>query len=255
MAIITLTTDFGYRDAYVAILKAKIFSQDPAITIVDISHEVDAANIGQGAFLLGSAYKNFPQHTVHLVAVDSLGEPDNKFIALELEGHFFIGADNGLFSLLSDWQPEKVVLVSSGEESSFPSRDILAEIAVKLAKGAILEDIGEEYAEMKRFLRRSFKADREKIVGHVAYIDHYGNLITNIPKRDFDILSKDKKFTIGIGKEQLSAINRSPGEVEAGDCFALFNHLEVLEIGIKNGHAAQLLGMQYDSPIWIKFSE
>ena len=68
------------------------------------------------------------------------------------------------------------------------------------------------------------------------------------------MLSKDKEFLIGIGKEQLAVIHKSPSDVEAGDCFVIFNHLDLLEVGIKNGHAAQLLGMQYDSPIWIKFS-
>lgn len=254
MAIITLTTDFGYRDAYVAILKAGILSHDQQSNIIDISHEVEPSNIGQGAFLLGSAYGNFPQHTVHLVAVDSLGDPNNRFIALELEGQFFLGPDNGLLSLISDWTPEKVVLVSKGEQTSFPAKDILAPVAVKLANGAILEDVGEEYADMKRYLKRSFKANKQEIVGHVAHIDRYGNLITNIPKQNFDVLSKDKEFLIGIGKEQLTVVHNSPGDVEAGDCFVIFNHLDFLEVGIKNGHAAQLLGMQYDSPIWIKFS-
>jgi S-adenosylmethionine hydrolase len=254
MAIITLTTDFGHKDAYGAILKAAILSQDASLSIIDISHEVAAANIAQGAFLLGSAYKNFPQHTVHLVAVDSLGDPTNKFIAMELEGQFFLGADNGLFSLISDWDPEKVVLVSKGEQTSFPARDILAPIAVKLANGAILEDLGEEFTDMRKFLKRSIKANKQEIIGHVLHIDHYGNLITNIPKRDFDILSKDKEFIVGIGKEQLTTIHNSPSDVEAGDCFVLFNHLGLLEVGIKNGHANQLLGMQFDSPVWIKFS-
>ena len=255
MAIITLTTDFGHRDAYGAILKAAILSRDPALTIVDISHDVAAANIAQGAFLLGSAYKNFPQHSVHLVAVNSLGDPANKFIAMELEGHFFLGTDNGLLSLISEWEPEKVVLVSKGEETSFPARDILAPIAVKLANGAILEELGEEFNDMRKFLKRSIKANRQEIIGHVVHIDHYGNLITNIPRRDFEILSKDKQYTIGIGKEQIPAIHKSPGDVDAGDCFVLFNHLDLLEVGIKNGHADQLLGMQHDSPVWIKFSE
>lgn len=255
MAIITLTSDFGHRDAYVAILKATLLSLDPSLTVLDIGHEVEPANIAHGAHLISSAYPNFPQHSVHIIAVDSLGNPENKFIALEIEGHFFISADNGLLSLISEWEPEKVVLISEGEKTTFPSRDILAPVAVKLANGAILEDLGKEYSEMKRFLKRSVKANKQEIIGHVIHIDHYGNLITNIPKRDFDILSKDKKYTIGIGKEHIYEINHSPSEVDAGDCFVIFNHLNVLEVGIKNGHAAQLLGLQFDSPIWIKFSE
>lgn len=255
MAIVTLTSDFGHRDAYVAILKATLLKHEPNLTIIDISHEIEAANIAHGAYVLLSAYQNFPENTVHLVAVDSLGSIDNKILAAEIEGHFFVGTDNGLLSLISEWAPEKVVLVSAGKKTSFPAKDIMAEAAASLANGAILEDIGEDFLEMKKFLRRSVKANKQEIVGHVIHIDHYGNLLTNIPKRDFEFLSKDKKYTIGIGREYINQINHSPSEVDAGDCFVLFNHQEFLEIGIKNGHASQLLGLEFDSQVWIKFEE
>jgi S-adenosylmethionine hydrolase len=255
MAIVTLTSDFGHRDAYVAILKATLLMDEPNITIIDVSHEVEPSNIAHGAFLVGSAYDNFPKKTVHLVAVDSLGTTDNKFIAVEIDGHYFIAADNGLLSLISDHEPDKVVLISAAEKTSFPAKDIMAARAVKLANGSALADLGTDYPEMKRFLKRSVKANKQEIIGHVAHIDHFGNLITNILQRDFDVLSKDKKFTIGIGKEYINEINDSPSDVEAGDCFVLFNHMGLLEIGIKNGRAVQLLGLEYDSQVWIKFSE
>ena len=255
MAIVTLTSDFGHRDAYVAILKATLLSLEPSLNIIDVSHEVEPANIAHGAFVIGSAYANFPKKTVHLIAVDSLGTPDNKFIAVEIDEHIFIGANNGLLSLISEFEPDNVVLVSDGKKTSFPAKDILAELTVKLANGSALTDVGTEFPEMKKFLKRSVKANKQEIVGHVAHIDHFGNLITNILKRDFDILSKDKKFTVGIGKENIYEINHSPSEVDAGDCFVLFNHLGLLEIGIKNGRADQLLGLEYDSQVWIKFSD
>ncbi len=255
MAIVTLTSDFGHRDAYVAILKATLLTLDINITLIDVSHEVDPANIAHGAFLVGSAYANFPKKTVHLVAVDSLGTATNKFIALEIDEHYFIGADNGLLSLISEIEPSQVVLISEGERTSFPAKDIMAATAVKLANGAALSSMGKKYPDMKKFLKRSVKANKKEIIGHVAHIDHFGNLITNILQRDFDRLSKDKKYTIGIGKEYINKLNYSPSEVEAGDCFVLFNHMGLLEIGIKNGRASQLLGLEYDSPVWIKFSE
>ena len=255
MAIVTLTSDFGHRDAYVAILKATLLSAEPDLKLIDVSHEVEPANIAHGAFIVASAYANFPKKTVHLVAVDSLGTADNKFIAVEIEGHYFIGADNGLLSLISEFEPDKVVLISEGEKTSFPAKDLMAASAVKLANGSALSDLGKDYPEMKKFLKRSVKANKQEIVGHVAHIDHFGNLITNISKHDFDILSKGKNYTIGIGKEYINQLNDSPSEVEAGDCFVLFNHQGLLEIGIKNGRAAQLLGLEYDSQVWIKFSE
>jgi len=255
MAIVTLTSDFGHRDAYVAILKATLLRHDPAINIIDVSHEIEPSNVAQGAYVIGSAYANFPEKTVHLIAVDSLGTTDNKFIAAEIEGHFFIGADNGLLSLISEWEVENVVLISEKAKTSFPAKDILAEAAIKLANGAELKKIGSAYLEMKKFLKRSVKANKQEIIGHVAHIDHYGNLMTNILFRDFEILSKNKKYTIAIGKENVDEINYSPSDVEAGDCFVIFNHMGVLEIGIKNGNASQLLGLQFDSVVRIKFEE
>ena len=254
MAIITLTSDFGHRDAYVAIVKASILSLDPNISIIDISHEIEAANIAHGAFVINSAYRNFPENSVHLVAVDSLGGENNQIIAAEIEGHFFIGADNGLFSLISDREAEMVVLIQQEISSTFPARDSMAAAAVNLTSGALLEELGEVYADMKKFFRRTAKTNKEEIVGHVMHVDNYGNLITNIKQKDFEFLAEDKQYTVGIGREQIEIINKSPDEVEAGDCFVLFNHLGVLEIGIKHGHAAQLLGMQYDSQVWIKFN-
>jgi len=254
MAIITLTSDFGHRDAYAAIVKASILGLDPTISIIDISHEIEAANIAHGAFVLNSAYRNFPGNTVHIVAVDSLGGENSKIIAAEIEGHFFIGADNGLFSLISEREAEKVVIIEQEIPSTFPARDSMAAAAVNLNAGALLEELGEEYSKMKKFFKRIAKANKEEIIGHVAHVDNYGNLITNIKQNDFEFLVEGKKYIIGIGREQLDYINKSTNEVEPGDCFVLFNHLGVLEIGIKNGHAAQLLGMQYDSQVWIKFS-
>ncbi|MEN8251190.1 MAG: SAM-dependent chlorinase/fluorinase [Bacteroidota bacterium] len=254
MAIITLTSDFGHRDAYAAILKATILSKDPKINVVDISHDVDQSNIAQGAFIIGSAFRNFPENTIHIVAVDSLGTSDNKIIAAKIEGHFFIAADNGLLSLISELNPEKVVLISENGKSTFPSKDIMASAAVDLANGTMLEKAGSDYAEMKRFLKRSVRANEHAIIGHVVHIDHYGNLITNIKKEDFDTYSDGKSFIIRIGKEKIDSINYSPSEVEASDCFVLFNHLGVMEIGIKHGHAGKLLGLDYDSQILVKFN-
>ena len=156
MAIITLTSDFGHRDAYSAILKATILNKKPDATLVDISHEVDKANIAQGAFIVGAAFRNFPEQTIHLISVDSLSTVDNIIIAAKIENHFFIAADNGLLSLVSELNPEKVVLVSEKEKTTFPARDIMAAVAVDLANGVNLDDLGHEYPDMKKFLKRSF---------------------------------------------------------------------------------------------------
>ncbi|MCB0497831.1 MAG: SAM-dependent chlorinase/fluorinase [Cyclobacteriaceae bacterium] len=254
MAIITFTSDFGLQDGYVAIVKAKILSLEPNATIVDISHMIQPANLPDAAFLLASTYNQFPKGTVHIAAVDSVGSKGDAFIAVELNGHYFIGTNNGLLSLVADMAPSKVVEINK-EESSFPARDVFAEAAVKLAYGISISDLGPELADFKRMIGRSVRATRKEIAGTVIKVDHYGNLITSINKKDFDFLSKDKTYTIKFGRQEATSLNKQSNEAEPGDWFVLFNHLGLLEIGIRNGNASQLLGLKFDSPVWIKFDE
>ncbi len=254
MAIITFTSDFGQRDAYVAIVKAALLNGRQHPVVVDISHHIAPANVAQAAFVLGSAFGEFPAATIHLVAIDSQAGMQQPVIAAEVEGHFFITPDNGLISLISEWEPEKVVLLPAAGKG-FVARDVMAPAALNLANGALLEELGDPAPDIKAYARRKVKANRQEIMGHVMHVDHYGNLITNIPRHDFDILSKDKTYTIKFGRESARHITRSLSEVEPGDCYVTFNHLDLLEIGIRHGRAQQLLGLDFDSPVIIKFED
>lgn len=255
MAIITFLSDFGLKDAYVAIVKAKILSFDSSLTIIDISHQVESSNLADGAFLLGSTYNKFPKGTVHLTAIDSVGSKGDSYIALEFNGHFFVGTNNGLISLITEDTSVKVYELASEFISTFPAKDVLAENAAKLATGIPLDDLGTEITNYKRLIGRSVRATTKEIVGSVIRIDYYGNLITSIEKRTFKTLVKDRKYLIKFGRQTASVLNKQSNEVEQGDWFVYFNHLGLLEIGIRNGNASQLLGLKFDSPVWIKFEE
>lgn len=255
MAIITFTSDFGLKDAYVAIVKAKILSSDPTLTIIDISHEVEPSNLADGAFLLASAYNQFPQGSVHLVAIDSVGAKGDKFIALEFNKHFFVGTNNGLLSLITEETTLTAIELKSDSLSTFPARDVLAENAAKLANGTALSALGSELPDYKRLIGRSIRATKKEIAGTVIKVDYHGNLITNIRKKIFDDLVKNRRYFIKFGRQEAHAINNQSNEVEPGDWFVYFNHLGLLEIGIRNGNASQLLGLKFDSPLWIKFEE
>ena len=255
MAIITFTSDFGLKDAYVAIVKAKILTENPALTIIDISHEVESADLANAAFLLASTYNQFAKGTVHLTAIDSVGAKGDKYIALEHNGHFFVGTNNGLLSLITEKTPDKVIELESALVSTFPAKDVLAKAAAKLASGIPLNELGNDLADFKRLIGRSVRATKKEIAGTVIKVDYYGNLITNINKRDFEILSKDKKYRVKFGRQDATKLNLQSNEAEPGDWFVYFNHLGLLEIGIRNGNASQLLGLKFDSPVWVKFEE
>lgn len=253
MAIVTLLTDAGESDHYVAAIKAKILSFDQSIRIIDISHAIRAFDIGHAAFVLRSVFRDFPAGTVHLVGVDAAGNRGEAFIILKLEGHFFVGADNGLFSLISDQVPESIWALSSNPGLTFPEKEIFAPAAAKLATGSTPEDIAQHVQDYKRLIDRQVKATKKQITGHIIRVDHFGNLITNIPRQAFDVLSKDKAYTVQFGGEKFRRIHVSYNQADQGECFLVFNSLDFLEIGIYKGNASELLGLDYDSVVNIIF--
>jgi S-adenosylmethionine hydrolase len=257
MPIITLLTDSGESDHYVAAIKAKILSANPGITLVDISHSIKSGDVGHAAFVLRSVFREFPKGTVHLVAVNANGNRGDYSIAMQLEDHFFVGSDNGFFGLISDKQHQYLAQLNTiaPVTSTFPERDIFAPAAAKLASGISLTDLGKPLTALKRMIDRQVKATKKQITGQVVHVDGFGNLITNIPKDAFDVLSKDKDYTIQFGGEKFRRIHTQYNQAEEGECFILFNSLGLLEIGIFKGNATELLGLSYDSVVNILFEE
>jgi S-adenosylmethionine hydrolase len=257
MAIITLLTDSGESDHYVAAIKARIISVNPGIPIIDISHSIKPGDIGHAAFVLRSVFKDFPKGTVHLIGVDSTASRGDAFVALQLEDHFFVGADNGFFGLISDKNHQQLAAINTVNpiNTTFPERDIFAITAAKLASGVSLTDLGKPLPAFKRMIDRQVKATKKQISGTVIRVDNFGNLITNIPKEAFDILSRDKGFTIQFGGEKFRRIHTQYNQADEGECFLVFNSLGFLEIGIYKGNAHELLGLSYDSAVNILFDE
>ncbi len=257
MAIVTLLTDSGESDHYVAAIKAKILSVNPGLNLIDISHRIQPCDLAHGAFVLKSVFRDFPKGTVHLVGVDANGGKEEQPIAIQLEDHFFVCSDNGLIGLISDKNHQLAVALNSINpiQTTFPEKEILASAAARLASGVAITSLGKPLTDFKKMLNRQVKATRRIIAGHVMRVDNYGNLITNILKQDFDILSKGKTYTIQFGGEKTRRIQTEYHQVEQGDCFVLFNSLGLLEIGINKGNGSELLGLQYDSPVNITFDE
>jgi S-adenosyl-L-methionine hydrolase (adenosine-forming) len=258
MAVITFMSDFGLEDHYVAAVKAAIIKQNSGITIVDISHKIKLGDIGHAAYLLKSVFRDFPKGTVHLCAVDRLQKEPSKMVALKMEEHFFVGPDSGLFSLISKERPFAIMDLNAVRPvySTFPTKDILAPIATSLASGKNIHDIGLAVPKVTELLARQLKVTKREIVGNVVRVDHYGNLITNISKEEFDviqIINKQAAFTITIGRETISEIHNTYSDVDSGECFIFFNSIGFLEIGLNKGNASQLLGLRLDTPITIAF--
>jgi S-adenosylmethionine hydrolase len=257
MALITFTSDFGEEDHYVAAVKAEILKINPGLQVIDVSHQINPFDIAHGAFVLKSVYQDFPPGTVHLVAVNTVYDPDLRYIIIQLEDQYFIGPDNGILSLISVKDPVLIIEIDRTkiEPTSFPARDILGSTAALMAGGTDIQDLGQTTDDYVRLLGRQLKATKKLIAGNVIRVDHYGNLITNIEQEIFRILHQGKPFIIKFGKETSPKIHAYYTSVEPGECFILFNSLGLLEIGINKGNASELLGLGYDSPVLIQFEE
>lgn len=255
MAIVTFISDFGYSDHYVAAVKGKMLSLNSELTIVDISHGIKPYDILHAAEVLQSTFRDFPEGTVHIIAVDSIKER-SRAIAVLLEGHYFLGFDCGILGMISNRQPAEMILLRDFE-TTFPAKEALAPAAVRIASGEEFQKVGEPIAEIQRLFGRQLKATKRQIVGNVMNVDRYGNLLTNIPKVDFDKIMElngvGTRFVVRFGREVFGEIHRFFSDVESGDCFLLFNSSGMLQIGINKGNASQLLGLSVDAPVTIEF--
>src|SRR5690349_21045850 len=169
MAIVTLLTDSGESDHYVAAIKARIISINPGIRIEDISHRIKPNDIAHAAFVLKAVFRDFPKGTVHIVGVDAVGDKNDMPIAVQLEDHFFVGSDNGLLGLISDKSHQNLIVLNSinSIQTTFPERDIFAPIAAKIASGVALSDLGRPMPSFKKMIDRQVKATKKQITGCV----------------------------------------------------------------------------------------
>jgi len=257
MSIITLISDFGLKDHYVSALKGAIYSLMPQVIIVDISHQIEKYNIQSAAYNLKQVYSSFPKRTVHIIAMNTEFWNTGGYMAVEHDGHFFVAADNGFFSLLFDEPPLKIIEIPVEEEviMSFPVRDIFVAIACKLASGAELTSLGKPKTKLREFLPFRASSMGDIIRGTVVYIDSYDNAITNIDKILFDRVGKGQPFVIEFAKDyQIERISRDYNEVPPGEILALFNSSGFLELAMRNGNISGLLHLNLNAPITVNFT-
>lgn len=254
MPLITLTSDFGYRDYYAAAVKARILRFCPHTTIVDVSHGIEPFNVAEGAHVLKAAYPAFPPKTIHVFAVRGSYAVD-RHIALAWNEHYFVGSDNGFVGLLAETDITQCVELKTdpGLATTFLAQTLYAPVAAKLAQGTSLQEVGNPAPTPKRFIAKQPRITAKKIIGHVIHVDHYGNVVTNITQDIFSQQNHSLKFEIRFARESIYSLHTDYAQVEPGDCVCLFNSLALLEIAINQGNASTLLGLQYDSPVCISF--
>lgn len=274
MNIITLTTDMGLKDYYVAALKGRIFSLLPTVNLVDISHNVKPFNYNQAAYFIQSCYQNFPNETVHIIGVDaeplvnlSQAELSSLPLIVKFNNHYFVGIDNGFFSLLTEGEPVEEIWVledvlSKPDMMKFSTKNILVPAACHIAAGLPLDEIATKTNHFKKAIRRNPVIEGNTLKGTVIHIDHYGNAITNIKKSDFLRMGTNVPFTIYFRHKEyyIDKISLGYNEVPNGEKVALFNDSGLLEIAINKGTpesgggANALFGLRLNDVIRIEFT-
>lgn len=260
MSIITLTTDLGTTDSYVASVKGAIFKNYPQATIVDISHEIPAFDLLKTAFLLKSCYADFPPGTIHIIGVDSEANIDSPHVVIQYKEQYFIGADNGIFSMIFDTVPNKAIALDFSLDTdliTFPTKDVFIKAACHIARGGTMEMLGKPLNKLNA--KQMFRAltENNTIVGIAIYIDHYGNVITNISKQLFQEFGKGRGFNILFRDSDynISEISKSYNDVPKGERVALFSSTGFIEIAINNGRANDLFGIEFKDTIRIQFDD
>ncbi|WP_281638300.1 SAM hydrolase/SAM-dependent halogenase family protein [Flavobacterium marginilacus] len=274
MSIITLTTDYGLKDHFVGALKGKILSEYSDAVIIDISHYIDPFNTVEASYVISASYDSFPKGTVHIIGVDSEANNENQHIVMQWNDHFFIASDNGILSMLSQKIiPQKIAAITVHDRlhNEATDLDVFVKTACHIAKGGALSAIGKEITSLKQVtdLQVILSEDGNQLKGNVIYIDHFGNVVTNISKKQFLECSKGRAYEIAFRNQTIknilpyySAIANSdkyPVKYYEGQKLAIFNEAGFLEIAIFRsnpltvGSASTLLGLNYRDVVSIQF--
>lgn len=253
--IITLTTDFGLQDYYVSAMKGVILQQAPDARLIDISHEIPSQDIMAGSWVLKNSAMLFPAGTVHLVVIDPGVGTKRRPIALQVGEQFFVGPDNGIFSLLTEGHDFRAVELTpqpfwrSDPSSTFHGRDIFAPVAARLCGGAELMALGDPIEELQTYRWAVPIADKDGIQGWVIHIDKFGNLITNISRDLIDEVIDGSDVKIYLGNTILDEIDHTFGSVPEGEPVAYIGSSGMLEVAINKGNAEEMLGVQKGAQI------
>lgn len=248
--ILTLTTDFGLTDYYVGVVKGVILSINPSIKLVDINHGIAPQDILAAAINIKKSYRFFPKGSIHLVVVDPGVGGERLPVIVKKDGHYFVGPDNGVFSLICKKNPFELYQISNENffldniSSTFHARDIFAPVSAHFSLLDNPELFGEKIEKPQKVDIRDVQRSGNKLIGDVLYIDHFGNMITNISNRDVSLNSEISVDGVSIGricatysnvtKNQLLAIYGSSGFLEIaenqGRAIDRYNHKPSIEV-------------------------
>ena len=252
-ALVTLTTDFGTRDPWVASVKGVILGRCPGVTIVDLSHEIAPQDVAEAALFLAQAVPWFPPGTIHLVVVDPGVGTERRPIAVRAGGQLLVLPDNGSLALLLrrlELEEARVIGVAADASATFHGRDIFAPAAARLACGQPLRELGPEAGPLVQLPwpepRVAISGRSGEAVGEVVHVDRFGNLVSSIHRT---AVGAWDCTGVEIGARSSIPFFRTYGDVARGELVALWDSAGLLEVAVREGSAAALLGVGRGVPV------
>jgi S-adenosyl-L-methionine hydrolase (adenosine-forming) len=263
MKIVTFLTDFGNNSGYIAQMKGVILKQHPSVCFIDVSHGISPHSIQTGAFILQSTVPYFPKGTIHIGVIDPGVGTDRRGLVIVTNDSIFIGPDNGLLIPAAQKQGSfiayeitKSSYLSKPVSHTFHGRDIFAQIAAHILTGISFDSIGPQVHDYKTIETKKPTVKDNSIIGHVLYIDDFGNIITTIDDAIIQKhLSLGKMYTLIINKkEYMIPYHKSYGFIPLNQLLLTVGSANLIEIAVNQGNAAETLKVNIDDAIEIKLS-
>ena len=256
MTIVTLTSDFGLQDNYAAKLKGALLRHCVHLNIIDVTHNIKNYDIVQSAYVVRNMYESFPENTIHIVSVNNFYSPEAAYVLVSHQGHYFLGPDNGVFSLIFSEQPKILYKLESKDEAGnlFKLDDIYARAVAHIANENPIEDIGEPLASLTERISLQAIIGPTQIRGSVIHIDNFENVILNITRELWERYSYYRHFALFFKRhDAITTLSTCYSDVPIGETLCQFNSADHLEIAINMGKAATMHNLTIDDTVQLDF--
>jgi S-adenosylmethionine hydrolase len=252
MPVITLTTEWRPDDIYSGIIKGKLCNLCPGATVIDNAFNIPPFNISHASFVIRNTFLNYPEGSIHIICVQSESLKGDNYLIIKAKNHFFVGTDNGIFSLILNADPDEIIRIETGGITD--ELEIFARAASGLFSGMEPSRLGTPLKTISETLPLRATLDKEVIIGSIIFIDSYGNAISNITREIFYRIFENREFRVSVqsNKNYTEHIFRSYNDVPVGDLLARFNSLDLLEISINGADISELLSLEVGSVVRVE---
>lgn len=254
MQAVTIISDFGIKDHYAALLKGSILNLNSDLQIIDVTHQVDTHDIRQAAYFLNAICRKFPPGTIHIVAVNNYYDPEYDIIVFEYKGRYYIGPNNGIFSLAFDAIDESEIYKVEYDEDQRDLFNLIAHGVSLISQNMSITEVGSPLNRFDKKIDVQPVITDNEIRATIIHIDKYENVIINVHREFFEHVRRNRSFEIFFKYyNPITEISTTYSEVPVGEVMALFNSANYLEIAINMGKAATQLDLLKDETIQIRF--